>query len=67
LTGTLQRIQPIIGVPQFRPSNPLAPVDFRVISVTIELDDASAKIASQFIQLQVDVTIDVISNESASP
>jgi HlyD family secretion protein len=67
LTGTLQRIQPIIGVPQFRPSNPLAPVDFRVISVTIELDDASAKIASQFIQLQVDVTIDVISNESAPP
>lgn len=67
LTGTLQRIQPMIGVPQLRPSNPLAPIDFRVISVTIELDDASAKVASQFIQLQVDVTIDVISNENDPP
>ncbi len=57
LTGRVVRIDSVVGRPQLRSPNPLAPVDFRAVGVTIELDAESAARAARWIQLQVDVTI----------
>jgi HlyD family secretion protein len=58
LQGTVIRIDPIVGTPQYRSPNPLAPVDYRVVNAVIEIDQGSTTLAGQYIQLQVDVTID---------
>lgn len=63
LQGTVIRIDPIVGTPQYRSPNPLAPVDYRVVNAVIELDEASTTLAGQYIQLQVDVTIDTTASE----
>ncbi len=57
LTGRVVQIDSVVGRPQLRSPNPLAPVDFRAVGVTIELDRESATRAARWIQLQVDVTI----------
>jgi len=57
LTGRVVRIDSVVGRPELRSPNPLAPVDFRAVGVTIELDAESAARAARWIQLQVDVTI----------
>ena len=62
LQGTVTRIDPIIGTPQYRSPNPLAPVDYRVVMVIIELDSTSTAVADDFVQLQVDVAIDVVAS-----
>lgn len=66
LQGVVTRIDPIIGTPQYRSPNPLAPVDYRVVQVIIELDAASAPLADEFVQLQVDVAIDVVASTESS-
>lgn len=58
LQGEVTRIDPIVGTPQYRSPNPLAPVDYRVVNVIITLDSASAAVAANFVQMQVDVAID---------
>lgn len=65
LQGTVVRIDPIVGTPQYRSPNPLAPVDYRVVQVIIELDSASVSTADDFVQLQVDVAIDVVASTEA--
>lgn len=60
LHGTVMRIDPIVGTPQYRSPNPLAPVDYRVVLVLIELDATSIAFADDFVQLQVDVAIDAV-------
>ena len=58
LQGEVTRIDPIVGTPQYRSPNPLAPVDYRVVNVIITLDSVSAAVAANFVQMQVDVAID---------
>lgn len=66
LQGVVVRIDPIVGTPQYRSPNPLAPVDYRVVQVIIELDSASVALADDFVQLQVDVAIDVVAAPEAT-
>jgi HlyD family secretion protein len=66
LQGVVIRIDPIVGTPQYRSPNPLAPVDYRVVQAIIELDAASAPLADDFVQLQVDVAIDVVASTESS-
>lgn len=63
LTGRVVQIDSLVGRPQLRSPNPLAPVDFRAVGVTIELDRESAVRAARWIQLQVEVTIDTPQQE----
>jgi len=60
LQGVVLRIDPIVGTPQYRSPNPLAPVDYRVVQAIIELDPTSSRAANAFVQLQVDVAVDVV-------
>ncbi len=62
LQGIVLRIEPIVGAPQYRSPNPLAPVDYRVVQAIIELDPTSSRAANPFVQLQVDVSIDVVAS-----
>lgn len=59
LTGTVAKKYSLVGRPQLRPLDPLARVDFRSITVVVELDDAVADKAVDWIQLQVEVEIAV--------
>jgi len=65
LTGRVVRIDSVVGRPELRSPNPLAPVDFRAVGVTIELDAESAARAARWIQLQVEVTIHTPQSNSA--
>lgn len=72
LIGRVTRIDSVVGRPQLRSPNPLAPVDFRAVGVTISLDEESAALAARWIQLQVDVTIqtppqETDADEAAAP
>lgn len=67
LTGRVVQIDSVVGRPQLRSPNPLAPVDFRAVGVTIELDRESAARAARWIQLQVDVTIQTPPDDQPNP
>ena len=57
LTGTVSRIDRLVGVPQMRSPDPLARTDFRAMRVWIEIDPMDVPIAAERIRLQADVTI----------
>jgi len=59
LTGKVAKKFSLVGRPQLRPLDPLARVDFRSITVVVELDEAVANKADDWIQLQVEVEIAV--------
>jgi ABC exporter DevB family membrane fusion protein len=66
LKGRVTRIDSVVGRPQLRSPNPLAPVDFRSVGVTILLDEESAARAARWIQLQVDVTIQTAPQQASA-
>lgn len=57
IRGKVARIDPVVGSPQLRSSNPMARNDFRAVTVIIEIDEADTQVAADRVQLQVDVTI----------
>ncbi len=66
IRGIVKRKSNVVGRPQLKPFDPLAPVDYRSVTAVIELDEASRELASQWLQLQVEVEIEV-APRSASP
>ena len=59
LHGKVVEIGRLIGAPALRDPNPLAQTDRRTVRVRIELDEASTAIARRFVQLQVNVSINL--------
>jgi hypothetical protein len=59
LKGTVQHKYRLVGRPQLKPLDPLARVDFRTVTATIVLDEQSVAMAREWLQLQVEITIDV--------
>lgn len=59
LTGHVLKKSALIGRPQLRPLDPLARVDFRAVTAIITLDEASSEKAQNWLQLQVEVEIDI--------
>ncbi len=57
LTGTVTRIDRMVGAIQMRSPNPMARSDFRAVPVWISIDPKDVEIASSRLQLQVDVAI----------
>ena len=57
LHGKVIEVGRLIGAPSLRDPNPLAQSDRRTVNVRIELDEASTEIARRFVNLQVDVSI----------
>ena len=57
IRGKVSRIDRLVGVPQIRSPNPLARSDFRSVAVWIQIDADDVPIASQRVQLQVEVAI----------
>jgi HlyD family secretion protein len=66
LTGYVKRKSNVVGRPQLKPFDPLAPVDYRSVTAVIELDEASIELAKEWLQLQVDVMLKVGSGKAAS-
>ncbi len=63
LRGTVTKKFSLVGRPQLRSLDPLAQSDYRTVTATIQLDEASTAIAKDWLQLQVEARIDT---ESAS-
>lgn len=59
LNGRVLRKFKLVGRPQLRSPDPLARVDYRTVTALIELDQASASLAKDWLQLQVAVAIDI--------
>ena len=57
LSGTVTRIDRVVGSVQMRSPNPMARSDFRAVPVWITIDPNDVEIASRRLQLQVDVAI----------
>lgn len=57
LSGVVERIDRVVGSVQMRSPNPMARSDFRAVSVWIAIDSKDAELASNRLQLQVDVAI----------
>ena len=57
LEGKVIRIDRVVGGSQLRSPNPMARTDFRSVGVWIELDSNNSSLASDRLQLQVDVMI----------
>lgn len=57
IRGKVSRIDRLVGIPQIRSPNPLARSDFRSVAVWIQIDADDVPIASQRVQLQVEVAI----------
>ena len=57
IRGKVTRIDRVVGAPQIRSPNPLARSDFRSIAVRIQIDPEDIPLASERIQLQVEVSI----------
>ena len=58
LKGTVANKYDLVGRPQLRPLDPLARVDYRAVTAIISLDSASAELAKNWLQLQVEVEIE---------
>jgi hypothetical protein len=70
LYGSVIRKYQLVGRPQLRALDPLARVDYRAITAVIELDQESTARAQDWLQLQVDVEIQVTgvaARESTAP
>ncbi|MCA9190504.1 MAG: HlyD family efflux transporter periplasmic adaptor subunit [Planctomycetales bacterium] len=59
LKGTVQSRGPLVGHPQLKPPNPLARSDYRVLNVVIQIEPQFAASAADWLQLQVDVEIEL--------
>lgn len=59
LRGRVLRKSPLVGRPQLRPLDPLARVDYRAVTTLIQLDPESTEQARQWLQLQVEVEIQI--------
>lgn len=59
LKGRVSEKFALVGRPQLKPLNPLARVDYRSVTANIELDADSVVRARDWLQLQVEVSIDV--------
>lgn len=59
LHGKVLRRGQLVGRPQLTVADPLAKADYRSITVTIEIDPKDVPIASKWLQLQVNVEIEV--------
>ena len=57
--GKVLKKYQLVGRPQLRPLDPLARVDYRAVTVIVELDEAFAEAAKEWLQLQVDVGIEL--------
>lgn len=57
LNGVVTQVGSLVGRPQLRSPDPMDPVDFRSISVMIDLEPSSADRARELVQLQLRVTI----------
>lgn len=57
IRGKVNRIDRVVGAPQIRSANPLARSDFRSVPVWIQIDPEDVPVASQRVQLQVEVSI----------
>jgi HlyD family secretion protein len=62
LRGVVSRKYALVGRPQLRPLDPLAPADYRTVTATIEVDPDATPAARNWLQLQVEVTIDTTSS-----
>ena len=58
LAGKVTRKFKLVGRPQLRSPDPLARVDYRTVIALVELDSASVALAKDWLQLQVEVSID---------
>lgn len=61
LSGKVTRKFKLVGRPQLRSPDPLARVDYRTVIALVELDTAAVALAKDWLQLQVEVTIDAAS------
>ena len=57
LRATVTRVDRLIGHPQLRSTDPLAKVDYRTLPVLLDVAAEDTATASQWLQLQVEVTI----------
>jgi HlyD family secretion protein len=57
LRGSVQRIDRVVGAVQMRSPNPMARSDFRAVPVWIAIDTEDVSLASERLQLQVEVSI----------
>ncbi len=64
LTGNVDKKFRLVGRPQLRPLDPMARADFRTVMAVVKLDRESAAVASDWLQLQVEVSIDVGNSSS---
>lgn len=64
LQGRVSRKFPLVGRPQLRAPDPLARVDYRSVTALVDLEPAATQIARDWLQLQVEVAIDVGRPES---
>lgn len=67
LKGKVVRIDRMVGSPQMRTPNPMARTDFRAVPIWIDIESDDAPLASQLIQLQVEVKIDTSSQTQSPP
>jgi HlyD family secretion protein len=67
LTGKVSRIDRVVGAAQMRSPNPMARSDFRSIPVWIVIDKDHTAAATERLQLQVDVSINVTLKGSNTP
>jgi hypothetical protein len=58
IRGRVRRIDRVVGASQMRSANPLARSDFRSIGVWIQIEPEDVAIASERLQLQVEVRIE---------
>ncbi len=65
LTGQVVEVGRLIRAPKLRDPNPLARSDVRTAQVKIALDAASCLVAQRFVNLQVDVTIQLKKGDDA--
>ena len=66
LQGRVSEKFVLVGRPQLKPLNPLARVDYRSVTANVELDAASVARARDWLQLQVEVVIDVQASPTSS-
>ena len=67
LHGRVNRISRLVGRPQLAIADPLAKADYRALNAIIEIDSSDIAIASEWLQLQVQVEIAIEEPKTESP
>lgn len=65
LNGQVLRRRQLVGRPQLAVADPLARADYRTVTVEIDIDPADVSIASKWLQLQVNVEIEIASGKAS--